>query len=167
MSIDVEALQREVDNLPLVVRGRSDWISRRAVQRLLIAYTARLVPAEDGSWEQMYADHVRLRNAIHEVATVASDPGPTEAHPHQCHFDCAWFTDQLLDRLRVPAEDEGRLREDGDGYRVQTWVLHHPSDIVVLKGHPQLGGRYCLTDGGDWPCAAVRAALAANPEPRP
>jgi hypothetical protein len=45
-------------------------------------------------------------------------------------------------------------------------VPHRPSGVVVLKGHPQLGGRYCLTDGGDWPCAAVRAALAATPEPR-
>lgn len=52
------------------------------------------------------------------------------------------------------------LRENGDGYEVLTWVNHQPSGIVVLEGHPQLGGRYCEHDGGDWPCAAVRAAPA-------
>lgn len=60
------------------------------------------------------------------------------------------------------------LREAGDGYEVRTWVKHEPSGVVVLPGHPQLGGRYCQTDGGDWPCATVRAALAAHRvEPAP
>lgn len=55
------------------------------------------------------------------------------------------------------------LRPDGDGYLVLTWVPHKPSGVVVLPGHPQLGGRYCLTDGGDWPCALVRSALTTPP----
>lgn len=59
-------------------------------------------------------------------------------------------------------EHNPRLRKHGEGYEVLTWVKHEPSGVVVLKGHPQLGGRYCKTDGGDWPCAAVRDALAED-----
>jgi len=55
--------------------------------------------------------------------------------------------------------DRPSLRPVGNGYEVLTWVGHQPSEVVVLPGHPQLGGRYCMTDGGDWPCAAVRQAL--------
>jgi hypothetical protein len=67
---------------------------------------------------------------------------------------------------KAPASSAGLdgLRANGDGYDVQTWVNHQPSGVVVLPGHPQLGGRYCQTDGGDWPCAAVRAALATSTE---
>jgi hypothetical protein len=64
---------------------------------------------------------------------------------------------------RSDAGDGLDIRENGDGYEVQTWVNHQPSGVVVLPGHPQLGGRYCKTDGGDWPCAAVRARLAKDP----
>ena len=56
--------------------------------------------------------------------------------------------------------------EEGEGYEVRVWQPHRPSKPVVLPGHPQLGGRYCTTDGADWPCDALRAALAATPAER-
>jgi len=136
---------------------------------------ARLVPAEDeivlpryvvegllavGSGSKWYPAAETARAALGQELVLAEDearavvvPDLGDVHVHE-----------TPPPYGVPAEDEGRLREDGDGYQVQTWVPHHPSGVVVLKGHPQLSGRYCLTDGGDWPCAAVRAALAATPE---
>ena len=67
----------------------------------------------------------------------------------------------------VRAESAETLRalppEEGEGYEVRVWQPHRPSKPVVLPGHPQLGGRYCTTDGADWPCDALRAALAATP----
>ena len=72
---------------------------------------------------------------------------------------CGYRVAFPLPRLAASPADGAGVREAGAGYEVHVWQKHEPSGVVVLKGHPQLGGRYCLTDGGDWPCATVRAAL--------
>lgn len=95
----------------------------------------------------------------------ASRPPTTEevVHTAACDAREGLFTCRCAEG---PPASGDALREVGDGYEIRTWVKHEPSGVVVLKGHPQLGGRYCLTDGGDWPCAAVRNALAATPPER-
>ncbi len=73
--------------------------------------------------------------------------------------DPSTIRELLAERDALAAVAEAApMGDDENGYLILERVSHRPSGVVVLKGHPQLGGRYCLTDGGDWPCARVRAA---------
>ena len=119
--------------------GPLHGLVQSTVQRLHDYASAPRGP-EDGlreTWESMYAEHVRLRAAIHTVATVCSEPGPDgsphDAHPHYAHFSCDWFADQLSAALRstpaappdVDAIRDTRCRDCG---RLISAFVTHASD---------------------------------------
>jgi hypothetical protein len=130
-----------VANAPEWMRGRPA-VPEALQERLTREGTVEAIEEAANAAAKAYADH-----------GLSSDPFHAIVMPLR----------RALGYLARPAVPETLdVEPDGEGgYFVPTRVHHQPSGVVVLKGHPQLGGRYCLTDGGDWPCAAVREYASA------